>query len=129
MRCLNTILLVDDYDADTFLYKRVIRSSGAAEQVEVARNGQEALDYLARAEQPPELILLDINMPVMNGWQFLEAYAGLPPERRAQAVYVMLTAELSAADEARMRDGGLVQGFERKPLRPAALEALIDAHF
>ena len=69
------ILIVDDDDTTRFLIKRVIRSLDQENQVLMAGNGKEALLVLNKActaNNCPELVLLDINMPVMNGFEFLQ---------------------------------------------------------
>ena len=80
---LNCILLVDDDEPTNFLNQMVIEELDIAEQIRVAQNGQEALTYLKKTGigdenfPLPDLILLDINMPAMNGWEFLERYRKL----------------------------------------------------
>ncbi|RDC63663.1 response regulator [Adhaeribacter pallidiroseus] len=69
------ILIVDDDDTTRFLIKRVIRSVDYKNQILTANNGEEALSVLNQAcsaNNCPELVLLDINMPVMNGFEFLQ---------------------------------------------------------
>ena len=65
---LRTVLLIDDQEADNYLHRRTIERSGEAESIVVYDSGQAALDYLA-AHEPPDLILLDLNMPGMTGWE------------------------------------------------------------
>jgi CheY-like chemotaxis protein len=75
---LNCILLVDDDTEDNHYHKIVLDDMHITTQVEIARDGIEALQYLTKENQiTPELIFLDINMPRMNGWEFLEAYEKL----------------------------------------------------
>jgi CheY-like chemotaxis protein len=73
------IILVDDDEVDNYLHKHLIEDLGVAQQVSICKDGNEALNYirsLIQEEAPetvtPELILLDINMPIMDGFQFLE---------------------------------------------------------
>ena len=70
---LECILLIDDDDEDNFYHKIVIERMNITKRIEVAYNGLEALEFLQKESQIiPELIFLDINMPKMNGWEFLE---------------------------------------------------------
>jgi len=69
---LNCILLIDDNDDDNFYHRIILSEAGVTKRIEVAETGYEALDFLQRIQQAPELIFLDINMPRMNGWEFLQ---------------------------------------------------------
>ena len=75
---LKLILLVDDDEATNFLHKIMINDAGCAQGIHVAKNGKEAIEYLTNAIEgkypQPDLIFLDINMPVMNGWEFLDEF-------------------------------------------------------
>lgn len=76
MKQLNKILIVDDDSVACFLLERALKKAGVSQHILVANNGEEALQILKQVcltETCPELILLDINMPVMNGFEFLEA--------------------------------------------------------
>src|SRR5258708_36657106 len=101
---LNCILLIDDDEPTNFLNKMTIDQSGCAEWVQVVQSGQEALDYLQgtgrfknrKEDYPrPDLIFLDINMPAMDGWEFLDKYKELPKDQKAEIVLIMLTTSLN----------------------------------
>lgn len=86
MTKLSSILLVDDDPTNNFLNQRLLRKLDAAESIMVAENGQEALTMLQKASAAPQpsyptLILLDVQMPVMGGLDFLRAYQQLPAAR------------------------------------------------
>ena len=74
---LNCILLVDDDEATNFINTALLKKAKVTNRIEVALNGLEALDYLQthmhenRRQYFPEIIFLDINMPVMDGWEFI----------------------------------------------------------
>lgn len=133
MTKLKTILLVDDYDADNFIHRLVVERYGCAEHIEVSRDGKQALDYLKSCiekDQPfPELIFLDINMPVMNGWEFIEAYDALDEDMRGGVVLMMLTTSLNPDDRARAEDKGCIADFVSKPLTRDSLANLLSKHF
>ena len=126
------VLLVDDDQTTNFLNKLLLTRLGVAEQVLVAANGEEALRILAQqGSEPatcPHLILLDMNMTVLNGLAFLEAYTQLPSAVQRAIVIVMLTTSLHPADLARA--GQLpIAGFLNKPLTEAKVAALLQDHF
>ena len=135
---LNCILLVDDDYATNELHKLVIQVAGAAETVHVATNGQEALDYLTTAVPgkegegsfpQPDLILLDINMPRMDGFEFMEAYSKLPQSQKAQIIVVMLTTSLSKTDKETADQYEDIRDYLHKPLTVELLEQVIEQHF
>lgn len=133
---LNCILLIDDDEPTNFLNKMTLEQSGCVRHITVAQSGQEALDYLrgcgpgGNSLSPrPDLIFLDINMPAMNGWEFLERYRTLPPEQKADIVLIMLTTSLNPDDELRTRTIPEVAGFENKPLNQQRLKGLLEKYF
>src|SRR5258708_38807455 len=112
---LNCILLIDDDEPTNFLNKMTLEQAGCTRQIRIAQSGQEALEYLQITVQRPDLIFLDINMPAMDGWEFLERYRGLPPARKADIVLIMLTTSLNPDDEKRTRTIPEVAGVLNKP--------------
>jgi CheY-like chemotaxis protein len=134
MKKLNCILLVDDDEPTNFLDKMILEDVNCAETVEVAESGQSALRYLENASEngspsSPDLIFLDINMPAMNGWEFLEQYSNLDQQRKANVVIVMLTTSLNPDDRAKANKMPDVSGFETKPLTPEKLQSILKKYF
>ena len=129
MKPLERILLVDDDAVTNMMHRRVIERSGAR-AIEVATDGQEALDILradiAAGRTLPELILLDINMPGMGGFEFLEHYASLSIDPDAQLIIVMFSTSLLQADHIRAEADPNVHSFCDKPLRLEKLLELIE---
>jgi CheY-like chemotaxis protein len=134
---LNCILLIDDDEPTNFLNKMTIEQMDCTRHVAVAQGGREALDFLMRRRQPgdpedcphPDLIFLDINMPAMDGWEFLEKYKKLPREQKADVVLIMLTTSLNPDDEKRTMYIPEISGFENKPLKEPRLEHLLKKYF
>jgi len=132
-RKIRCILLIDDDPDDNFLHELIIRESDLCEHVRTAENGIKGLQYLKNSEAPgyirPDVILLDINMPGMNGFEFLQQYEQLPENNRAQVVLIMLTTSLNPDDEVRARGYEAVQGYRNKPLTKQMLEAIASDYF
>ncbi|MBO6606677.1 response regulator [Psychroserpens sp.] len=130
---LKCILLIDDDEATNFLHKILIDKEGYTEKCVAVQSGKEALDYLKSkedGEQPqPELIFLDINMPVMNGWEFLEAYNKLDSEQQGHIVVVMLTTSLNPDDKDKAATIDSIAAFRNKPLTIEMVNELIEEHF
>ena len=130
---LNCILLIDDDEPTNFLNRLTLEQAGCAREIRVAQGGQEALDYLyscgGEGSPRPDLIFLDINMPAMDGWEFLQRYRLLPADRKADIVLIMLTTSLNPDDELRTKAIPEVSGFENKPLNQQRLIALLDKYF
>lgn len=126
------VLLVDDDQTTNFLNKLLLTRLGVTEQVLTAANGEEALRLLAQqCKDPatcPNLILLDMNMPVLNGLAFLEAYAQLPLAMQHVIVIVMLTTSLHPVDLARAQQLPIA-GFLNKPLTAEKVADLLQEHF
>ena len=130
---LNRILLVDDDEITNLVHKRTIENSGIDVIVDVASNGREALDYLQRREKGktiiPDLILLDINMPEMDGWDFLDKFGEYPAEHRAKIVVVMLTTSMRRDDLSHAVETEDVNKYMYKSLTPERFEEIIARHF
>ena len=133
MRKIPTILLVDDDETTNFLHQRLLDRLDVCEKVLVATNGQKALEILTEPNSSfgpanPLLILLDINMPVMDGFEFLEALGTLPLAQQQGAVVVVLTSSLSPQDMGRIINLPIV-GFLNKPLSKEKIDTLLQSHF
>ena len=133
---LSCILLVDDDPDDNFIHKRLINKAGLAQQVSVAENGLAALEYLRKIDaedgQPycrPDIIFLDINMPKLDGWGFLDAYDQLDEQLKADVVVAMLTTSLNPDDYNRAMSCRDVRAYKTKPLTMEMLTELVGEFF
>ncbi|WP_258104440.1 response regulator [Marinoscillum sp. MHG1-6] len=127
---LNCILLIDDDEDANFFHSKIIKKSGCCEQLQIALDGAEGIEYLKSAlkdEQPaPDIIFLDINMPVMDGWSFLEEYEKLSDEQKARMVIVMLTTSLNPDDQDRADSNPYVTAFVNKYLNDEKLNRIME---
>ncbi|MGI4863350.1 MAG: response regulator [Janthinobacterium lividum] len=131
---LSCVLLVDDDPTTNFLHKLLLQQMEVAEQLLVAENGAEALHTLAQtclqpdAAACPALILLDINMPIMNGLAFLEAYQRLEVPLLPPPVIIVLTTSMNSPELATIRQQPIA-GLLSKPLTREKVAALLQQHF
>ncbi|RZL15782.1 MAG: response regulator [Hymenobacter sp.] len=133
---LSAVLLVDDDPTTNFLNRRLLRCLAVQPEVLVASNGLAALKLLQdRCHQAtdctcPTLVLLDMNMPVMSGMEFLETFVKvqLPVAQRQGIVIVLLTTTLLERDLARLRQLPVVEVLH-KPLTEQAITNIIASYF
>ncbi len=125
---INSILLIDDDEDDNYFHQLILSEMNVTDNIQIAKNGVEALEILKKYETPPELIFLDINMPKMNGWEFLEEYAKLPSDHKAKAIVAMLTTSQNPADKTKAKDYS-IESFYSKPLTPGMLTEILNNYF
>jgi CheY-like chemotaxis protein len=136
MRKLKGVLLIDDDETTNFLNERLLGKMGLADKIRVFKNGKQAFDYLYNVSNhnyditsqdyfQPELILLDINMPVMDGFEFLELYNRLNPEFRQGIILVVLTTSSQPEDTVRAEKHQAY--YVTKPLNHEKVEELLSA--
>ncbi|MBL4888356.1 MAG: response regulator [Flavobacteriaceae bacterium] len=132
-RKLNCILLVDDDDATNFINKMIISKAKCTKKIHVCLNGQEALDFLKKKNDnhypKPDIIFLDINMPVLDGWEFLEEYKDLDVLQKDEIIIIMLTASLNPDDKAKANTINEVSGYISKPLNNLRIDEILKKHF
>jgi CheY-like chemotaxis protein len=131
---LDCVLLIDDDDVTNFMNRMIIAREEIANHIEVALNGKEAIEYLCqnpteKATPKSILILLDINMPVMDGWEFLQAYHDLHGVQSGQIIIFMLTTSSNPGDKLRAEKIPEVAGFLNKPLRIEIIGEIIEKFF
>lgn len=124
---LREVLVIDDSDPDLLYTEVMLEAAGVAERIRPVGTGQEALAYLSRPQgHEVDVILLDINMPEMNGYAFLEAYEALHDSQQAHAVVVMLTSSPDALDREQAFRFPSVRSFIIKPIRRHHALSLLD---
>lgn len=124
MAKLGSILFVDDDEVSNFLGVTVMRRMNVARQVLVSTDADEALELLAR--EPVHIVLLDINMPAMNGFEFLDALKQLGQNSTvAIPAVVMLTSSTNRMDRAKAEQYPMVKGYLTKPLKEEDVDYLV----
>jgi CheY-like chemotaxis protein len=125
------VMLVDDNPDDNFFHEREIKQQNPDNIVLTKNSVAKALEYLKSTGegQHPDLILLDINMPGMNGWEFLEEYKRLEKKAGRRPIIIMLTTSENPDDAAKAKGLDLVSDYISKPLTEAIMKGIIKAFF
>lgn len=123
------LFFIDDDHATNVYHKIIVNRADVCEEAIFFDSAEKALEkYIELKEDPnstlPEYIFLDINMPIMDGWQFIEEFERL--EINNQQVIIMLTTSLSNSDKEKAEKFGFVQGFWNKPMNVETLKNLIN---
>jgi len=130
---LNCVLLIDDNPDDNFFHEREIKKNDIATHIVTMNSGSDALSFIKsqadNMDMRPDLIFLDINMPGMNGWEFLEQYELLDKELQNGIIIVMLSTSENPDDIAMAKKWSFVFGFFSKPLSKEILKIIVDKYF
>ncbi|OQP64622.1 response regulator [Niastella populi] len=135
MKKIKNVLLIDDDEPTNFINKKIIESSELVEYIHIAQSGQEALNFLSRRSEQngphplPDLIFLDINMPAMDGWEFLDRYKDLTNGKKDSIIIVMLTTSLNHDDVVKARELKEVNAFRNKPLTRQLIGEIAAEYF
>ncbi|SFQ76823.1 response regulator [Hymenobacter arizonensis] len=119
-------LLIDDDSIGVFLTERLLKREGFDGNITSFSSAQDALEHLQAAEPNslPQLIFLDLNMPVMDGWEFLDALKPQETQLLGRCHVYILTSSLAHSDACRIREFPLVAGLIHKPLDAAQIHAV-----
>lgn len=122
------ILLIEDSAVDVFIHRKVIEQMNESAQIQVCGTAMEALAYLQNCELEnlPDIIFLDIRMPDLDGFDFLERLDQLPSDLTSKLKIIMLSSSIDDKDLKRARTNNYVLAFVPKPLTRLKLVELFD---
>ena len=116
--CTDYVMLVDDSEIDLFINRKILEYNHFCRDIISTTSPREALDMLRNLDhkRAPEIIFLDLNMPVINGFKFLNEFSKLPKNVRDQISIVVLTSSDNYEDKKRVAKSSSVIKFISKPL-------------
>lgn len=126
---LKSVLLIDDDPATNFYNKVLLERSKRLREVNVATDGKEALEILARLKSNdnlPDMIFLDLSMHGMDGFEFLDQYRGFPEEDKSKTLLLVLTSSELQADKNKLESYSEVRSVILKPISKLVLLSLMD---
>ena len=128
-KAIECVLFIDDDKATNFIHKFIANKTCYFQNVQIASSAREGLEYLKSAEMGentvPNYIFLDINMPAMNGWDFLNYYEKQPLSIKEQIKIFMLSSSANTSDISKAKKYDNVTGYITKPLTEDSLSKVI----
>lgn len=125
-----TTCIIDDDDIYLFSVKKVIEVNNLSDKVLEFKNGQEALDffraYCNDHDLLPDVIFLDINMPVMNGWEFIEEFRKIRPSITKDILLYIVSSSVDRTDVDKARSLPTVNDYITKPITASQLKTIYE---
>ncbi len=130
---MKNILLIDDEEINLFILQNLLRLSGIDAEITFFNTSKKGINYLQslveKKEKLPDLILLDIEMPVMNGWDFLEDYKKINKSYTYDSKVIIFTTSIVEQDIIRARSYEEVADFVNKPMTVEMLKSIEQDYF
>ncbi|MDN5204469.1 response regulator [Fulvivirgaceae bacterium BMA10] len=130
---MKRILLIDDEDINLFIIQNLIRLSGIEAEVIFFSSCQKGIDYVKQLidndEEMPDLILLDIDMPVMTGWDFLDKYRNFNEKKKRETVLKIFTTSIIETDIQKAKEYPDIDGYLNKPMTIDMIRKIEADHF
>lgn len=130
MKTINSMYLVDDDEIFRFLTNKIVKESKMVQKIWMFSNGLEALSSLLEAQNQqhnlPEIILLDLTMPIMDGWEFLEEFSQIRLNLKDPISIYIVSSSISPKDIARVNDYSSVKDYVIKPITKAKFIELLE---
>ncbi len=131
---IKAVMLIDDNEIDNLINQKMIEAANLCENIYTHTGAKSAIEFLKNLEKMaksvhdffPELIFLDIDMPLMDGFQFLDEFEKLSNETKNKIRIIMLTSSINPQDMSKAKKYPYVKKYINKPLTQENLEKLND---
>jgi len=131
MSVVNRVMIIDDDEINNFICVKNLKDSGFSDEASFCLRGKDGLEELKNAspDEIPDVIFLDINMPLMNAWEFLEEYNKLASSFEKEVKLFILSSSVYKRDIAKSSEYANVTDYIIKPLNKATLDKVRATHF
>lgn len=130
---LKKLILIEDDDVIVYLTQKLIKESKSIELLNVLKNGRKALDYFIEnaknAELLPDFIFLDLSMPILDGWQFLEEFARIKDSMAKNIQIYITTSSISPKDLSKAESYDFISDFVIKPISLENFNRIVNSDF
>lgn len=131
MNKVKSTCIIDDDPIFVYGTKRLLKEVDFSDTILVYNNGQDAIDALnhmtAEGEALPCVIFLDLNMPIMNGWEFLEDFVKISNANREKVIIYIISSSVDPRDLVRIKTFDVVHNYILKPISPEDLKSILDS--
>ena len=125
------IYIIDDDDISRYSMSRNLEALKIARKILIFPDGEEAINFMmdniGKSSILPDIIFLDINMPVMDGFQFIEEYAKLKPRVGKKIIIYMTSSSINTVDIERAKAISEISDYLIKPIEPKKLGVLLES--
>ena len=133
MTKMTTACIIDDDDIFRFIMKKQLMNQNLADEIFTFENGEEAIEFLEENRsdefQIPDVIFLDINMPIMDGWDFVSRFDKLKPDLPKSVVIYMISSSVDDRDIVRAKNTDLIKEYVIKPLDKEKITQLMQGTY
>lgn len=121
-------IVVDDSKLDCFIAEKIIQNTGRSEGIKTFQLATEALNYIRQNNDSKTIMFVDIQMPMMNGFEFVEAFEALPDDIKNRYNIYMLSSSINENDIAKVKGYASVRRFLNKPLTNTSITSVLEEH-